>query len=254
MARIENIYEETLLAAGTTSTIDLSFPYDRYVYTGSGSLVGNITITTSGSPVKGQILEIQWNCTFTGGGASVSILGITLNTSLFGKSSLIKCYYNGSSWDTQLIPDFYESQVIVNDNIVNTTIVGEKLASATVSPSKLSAAANANVLVVEISFEANEQCNNTVIMPSAGTFNVIDYEVIRAIAATDNGTITPRINGAAITLSSAITLVASTAINTTATTNCTANNTFAAGDSITFVAAKTTAGGKVRLSVKWTKS
>lgn len=254
MAKLENIYEETLLAAGSTVTIDLTKPYERYVFTGSGALVGNITITTSGSAIKGHTLEIQWNCTFSAGGAAVSILGGTLDTSLFGKSLLVKAYYNGSSWDLQLIPDFYESQIISNNHIVNATIAGSKLVNATVDVSKLSGSVNTKVLVVECSFESGEQCNNTIVMPVSGTLNRIDYEVIRALANTDAGTITPQINGVGVTLSSAITIPLSTVINTTGSTNCTANNTFAADDELRFVAAKTTAGGKVRLAIKYTQT
>lgn len=255
MAKIENIYEETLNPAGTTVTIDLDSPtYERYVFTGTGALAGAITITTSGTPLKGHTLEIQYNCTFSVGGATITILGVVLNGSLIGKSLLIKAYYNGSSWDTQLIPDFYETKVISNSHIVDATITGSKISSATVDPTNLNTTANTRILVLECSFEANEQCNNTVIIPVTGTMNKIDYEVIKALSNTDVGTIVPKINGSNVTLSSAISIPLSTTINTTGTTNCTAANTFTAGDTLTFVAAKTTAGGKVRLTIKYTQT
>lgn len=254
MAKLENIYEETLLAAGSTVTVDLTKIYDKFVFTGSGALVGNITLTTSGSALKGHLLRIQWNCTFTAGGAAVSILGTTISTSLFGKSWNAECYYNGTSWDISLVPDFMESQVVLNANLIDASITGAKLVNATVTPEELSTEANTQVLIIECSFESGEQANNSVVIPIKGTLNRINYEVIKALAATDAGTITPQINGVAVTLSAPISIAASTPINTQGNVNCTALNTFVADDVLRFVAAKTTAGGKVRITVKYIQS
>jgi hypothetical protein len=254
MAKLANIYEEDLDPNGVTSTIDLTVPYSKYFFTGTGDLTGAITITTSGTAIKGHILDMQFDLRFTADTGSITVLGNTLNTIFRGKTFSIEAYYNGSDWDVQLRPDFLDSQFIINNNIQGSTITGAKLASGTVAPSNLSTSANTNILVIECSFEANEQGNNAITMPVAGTLNRIDYEVIKALANTDAGTITPRIAGVAVTLSAPISIPLSTAINTTGSVNCTAANTFAADAVLTFVAAKTTAGGKVRLSIKYTQT
>lgn len=254
MARLENIYEEVLQAAGTTSTINLNYNYEKYVYTGTGALVGNIVINTSGTPVKGHVLKIQWNCTFSAGGATVTILGTSLSTSLYGKTFNIDAYYNGSSWDVAILPDFFETQIVTTNNIIDLAVTTAKINTSAVDVAKMSTAANKQITVLEVSFESGEQCNNSITMPNGFTLNSIYYEVIKALANTDAGTITPRIDGVAVTLSVAISIPLSTPVNTTASTNCTAANTGSAGAIVSFVAAKTTAGGKVRLTLNWTKT
>lgn len=253
MAKIENVYEETLLAAGSTSTIRLTDSYDRFVYIGSGALVGAITITTSGTPLKGHVLKIQWNCTFTAGGATVTILGNVLNAKYVGKSFITEAYYNGSSWDLHLMPDFYESSIIGTSHIVDGEVTAVKIQAGVLDTVKMTDNMNSQVMVAEVSFESGEQSTNAIIMPSDFVLDSITYQVIKALSATDAGTITPKINGSNVTLSSAISIPLSTIINTTATTTCTAANSGSAGDTLTLVAAKTTVGGKVRCTIQWRK-
>lgn len=254
MAKVENIFEQVLSAAGSTVAIDVADLYNRYVFTGSGVLVGNISIAPTGSPIKGTIINIQWNCTFTPGGATSTIFGLSLTSTLYGKSLLFECYYNGATWDVQLLPDLSETNIITTNNIVPLAVTGAKIASATVTLSNLVNDSNIQSEVLEISFETGEQCNNTIQIPTAFTVNRIYLEVIKALSATEAGTIVPKINGVNVTLNTPITLAASTAINTTSTYNCTALNTGIADDLLSFVAAKTTVGGKVRVTVKLTKS
>lgn len=253
MAKIENIYEEILLAAGSTSTIRLTDSYDRFIYTGSGMLVGAITITTSGTPLKGHILKIQYNCTFTAGGATVTILGNVLDSKYIGKSFIVEAYYNGSSWDLHLLPDFYETSIIGTSHIVDANVTAAKITAGVLDTVKMTDNMNSQVMTIEVSFESGEQSTNAVIMPSDFVLDSITYQVIKALANTDAGTITPKINGSNVTLSSAISIPLSTVINTTATTTCTANNSGSAGDTLTLVATKTTAGGKVRCTIQWRK-
>jgi len=254
MAKIEKVFTVALSAAGTTDTIPVTENFTEYVYTGTGALVGNIVITTSGSPVVGSTLILNWNCTFSAGGATVTILGEAIPSHLYGKTFIFKGIYNGASWDTNLLVDINQTQVITNTAIVNSIITGSKVTTNTIDTANLTTKANVEQTVIEVSFESGEQCNNTIRMASDFTLNTIYYEVIKALANTDAGTITPEINGVAVTLSSAISIPLSTAINTTASTNCTALNTGVANDLLTFVAAKTTAGGKVRITLKWTRA
>lgn len=108
-------------------------------------------------------------------------------------------------------------------------------------------------MVLEISMESGEQANNTIEMQNDFSIDSIYVEVIKAFAATDAGTIVPKINGTNITLNTPISIPASTAINTTYNHTCSSGNTGTSGDILSFVAAKTTAGGKARITVKWTK-
>jgi hypothetical protein len=133
------------------------------------------------------------------------------------------------------------------------------LAVAQIPDDEITAAKLANTLldelyIVEVSFEAGEQCNNRIKMPFAGTVVEMYGIVIKAIAGTDNGTIVAK-NAAGTTMGTGtLTFTASDALETAYTVTPSTNNTFAAGDVIYLTAAKTTAGGKARVSLKVTRS
>lgn len=91
-------------------------------------------------------------------------------------------------------------------------------------------------------------------MPYAGTVTGIYAYAVKAIAGTDNGTIVPKNNGGTTMGSGTITFTASDARGTAYTSTPATNNTFAAGDLLTFTTAKTTAGGLVQLSITVTRT
>lgn len=104
-----------------------------------------------------------------------------------------------------------------------------------------------------VSFEANEQCNNTIILPFAGTIDAIYAYVTHTMAAANDGTIVAQISGVPVTTGT-ITIVASSAVNTAVSVVPTALNVFAAGNALSFVTAKVTAGGKALISILVTRS
>lgn len=91
-------------------------------------------------------------------------------------------------------------------------------------------------------------------MPYPGTVTEIYAYATKAIAGTDNATIVPKDNGGTTMTAGTVTFTASDARGTAYTTTPTANNTFVAGDILTFTTAKTTAGGHALVSVKVTRS
>lgn len=107
---------------------------------------------------------------------------------------------------------------------------------------------------LDVSFETGEVGDFKIKMPFAGTVTEIYAYCYKAIAATDNGTITPKNNAGTTMTSGTITFTASDARGTAYTSTPSANNTFVAGDLITFTTAKATAGGKVMLSIKTTRN
>jgi len=125
---------------------------------------------------------------------------------------------------------------------------------ATVSSGTWSVATVASVTVLDVSFESGELGDFKIKMPYAGTLTEIYAYAYKAIAGTDNGTITPKNNAGTTMTSGTITFTASDARGTAYTSTPSANNTFVAGDLITFTTAKTTAGGKVMLSIKTTRN
>lgn len=92
-----------------------------------------------------------------------------------------------------------------------------------------------------------------VTMPFAGTVTSIYAYATKAISATDNGTIVPKNNAGTTMTAGTVTFTASDARGTAYTTTPSANNTFIAGDVLTFTTAKTTAGGWVLLTITYTR-
>jgi hypothetical protein len=104
-----------------------------------------------------------------------------------------------------------------------------------------------------MSFETGEQTATKIYFPFAVTINKIRGIVMKAIAGTDNGTITGA-NASGASTGGVITATASDALNTEYSATPTTNNTVVAGSYYKLTSAKTTAGGKVLVTLEYSRS
>jgi hypothetical protein len=110
-----------------------------------------------------------------------------------------------------------------------------------------------DIVTIPMSFETGEQTATKIYFPFAVTINKIRGIVMKAIAATDNGTITGA-NASGASTGGVITCTASDALNTEYSATPTTNNTVAAGSYYKLTSAKTTAGGKVLVTLEYSRS
>lgn len=109
------------------------------------------------------------------------------------------------------------------------------------------------IIVVPLSFETNEQTTTKIYFPYKVTVNKLRGIAMKAIAATDNGTITAS-NATGAMTGGVLTFTASDAIDTEKNASPSTNNVIAADSYIQLVSAKSTAGGKVHVSVEYTRT
>lgn len=114
---------------------------------------------------------------------------------------------------------------------------------------------NANVLseivTIPLSFETGEQTITKIYFNNKVTVNKIRSIVMKALAATDAGTITAASSGGAMA-SGVITHAAGEALNTEQSVSPTTNNVIAINSYIQLTSAKTTVGGTVLVTVEYT--
>lgn len=125
---------------------------------------------------------------------------------------------------------------------------------ATVSAGTWSVGSISDVITLDVSFESGEVGDFKVKLPYACTVAEIYAYAYKVIAGTDAGTIVPKDNGGTTMTGGTITFAASDPRGTAYTSTPSANNTFTAGQLLTLTTAKTTAGGKVLVSVKVTRN
>lgn len=107
---------------------------------------------------------------------------------------------------------------------------------------------------LDVNFETGEVGDFKIYMGFPGTL-VNEYAyATKVIAGTDNGTIVPKNNAGTTMANGTITFTAADPRGTAYTAAPTTNNTFVAGDVLTFTTAKVTAGGKVHLSLRFTRA
>ncbi len=104
---------------------------------------------------------------------------------------------------------------------------------------------------VPMSFETGEQTTTKIYFPMKVTVNKIRGIVMKAVADTNNGTITCG-NSAGASTSGVITATASAALNTEYSVSPTTNNVVLADGYYSLTSAKVTPGGKVLVSLEWT--
>ena len=108
------------------------------------------------------------------------------------------------------------------------------------------------IVTVPLSFESGEQTATKIYFPFAVTINKIRSIVVKAIAATDDGTITGA-NSTGDSANGVITVAASSALDTEDSASPTTNNEVAADSYYKLTSAKSTAGGKVLVTLEYTR-
>lgn len=109
-----------------------------------------------------------------------------------------------------------------------------------------------SVITVPVSFETGELGASRVYFPFAVRITKILSGVTKAIAASNNGTITGA-NATGVSTGGVITHDASDPIGTRETATPTTNNTVAADSYYQLTTAKSTAGGKALVTLEYTK-
>lgn len=122
-----------------------------------------------------------------------------------------------------------------------------------VSIASLAAALLKGVTTVPMSFEAGEQAQVKVYFPYKVTINKIRGIATKAIADTTNGTITGA-NTDGTSANGVITAVALDALNTEYAVSPTTNNVVLADGFYKLTSAKVDAGGKVLVTLEWTRT
>lgn len=243
-----NAGKTDLTAADNTSvTLTVNSSKRYQLVTGTATLsTGDyvIAFSTTGA-IAGDTFIVEYNANVTISGNNVTIGGRTLTAyeALTG-GLLFKGYYDGSAWQTSVYYDLGGGYTLTTANISNSSITVDKVENNL----------KYEWLYISGSFETGEVGDYKIKMPYSGTVSEIYAYATKAIAGTDDGTITPKDNGGTTMTAGVITFTASDARGTAYTSTPTANNTFVAGDILTFTHAKTTAGGKVNISVKITRS
>lgn len=173
------------ITMGTSGTVTLT-PGTNGNYlkvSGSPTLSGNYTITgTVGN--NGDVFEVFYEATpdTSNGSHVVSIFGYTLTDAQAVAGALyIKAISNGSTW--------------------NTKIINDSQAEGVIPVSALSDQSNEFLIGVPISFEANEKgeiwiplINPNVAQSNKIKINAVDYNVIKTVAGTDDGSISIKLS------------------------------------------------------------
>jgi hypothetical protein len=107
------------------------------------------------------------------------------------------------------------------------------------------------ILSFNMSFETGEQTTTRIRFPMKVTINKIRTVVMKALAAVDVGTVTGS-NSTGASANGVVTVAISEALNAEDVATPTTNNVVEADDFYSLTTAKTTAGGKVLVSLEYT--
>lgn len=139
--------------------------------------------------------------------------------------------------------------------IANLAVTTAKINDGAVTAAKLSTELKTLNLSYRVSFETGYQGPYNIPLDFAGSVTNIYAQAIKAIAATDNGTIVLKNDaGVDMTVTTPIEFVASDPRGTSYNSAITSNNTFLAGAVISLTTAKTTAGGEVLVTLTIVRS
>lgn len=213
-------------SGATYSLVSIKGEQVEYTIEGTGTLAANYTISTAETLFIGKTFKLYFKADVTKGAFNFNILGTNLSTTQLKRESTIEAVYNGTSWDLNITPNTVSTAWIKNsDNSTENNLV---------------------TFVLPVSFETGEQSNNSIYIPFEYVLVEGAYCITKAIAGTDNATITVKTDG---TSRGVTTILASTVINTE--NKLTISNTTGnvGGYYAQIVTAKTTAGGKALVTL-----
>ena len=278
-----------IATTGGTYNVDLeSFSSSvlvGFATSGPYTMTGSVTIAPTGTPKENTSVNIFLSGNITLGANTFTVFGTSIPASLIKNNLVVLCNYLGGSWFVSVFASFMDNGVLrqvvdtgslldeavttakidddavttakIDDDAVTTVKIDDdavttaKIDDDAVTAAKLSTQSKKYPLVVEVSFETSEVgCNNTILMPHDGKVNKIYWQVTHPIAGSNDATVTPKDGSGTTMTGGTITITQSSVLNTEGEVSVTANNTFAAGDYIKFITAKTNAGGKARLVIE----
>ncbi len=138
--------------------------------------------------------------------------------------------------------------------IINNAVTTAKILDSNITTAKLESNLKYELIPLQVSFETGEVGDVKIKLPFPGTvFEIYSY-AIKAISATDNGTIVFKNNAGTTMADGTITYTASDPRGTAYTSAPSTNNTFSVGEYLTITTAKVTVGGKIQLSIKYIRS
>ncbi len=202
----------TLTAAGAVIQLDPNVNTRIQKFIGNATLVDDVSVSFTGTPIEGDDFVLHYVATLGKVINSVTLAGNSLSESeaLLGHI-LIYAYYDGSTWVTIKLqdPDYVRGQQ--------------------------------DTFIAPASFEADEVGTLYFQAPFDFKITLINANVSKTVAGTDDGSIVIDINGSTV---ATLTIPSTSGVGTQVVNSPSTSNTGSAGDLIGVTSSKTTAGGR----------
>lgn len=242
-------YGEATIALGTsgTTTLKANTAKQKQILTGTQELDGDLEIALSVvDAIAGDIFFIENNAKITLGAFTYIIAGISLTaTQAFNGGHLILAYYNGTAWNTWLLLN-------MNNSATRGNLENDDIATGTIDIQKIEAAHQKTTTTLSLSFETGYVGAHKSPVQYPGTVTKVIAYVTKAIESTDDASIIVK-DGSGNAMGT-IVVARGAGIGNAFTLSPSANNTFVAGDVLTFETAKSTKGGGVNISIEQTRT
>ena len=241
-------------SSGGTTTLVSNVDDRVQEINGSDTLTSdfNVFIDTTGA-VAGDTFTIGYGASIITGGFEVSIgdasdpVVLTTSQALRG-GWIISAYYDGAFWNTIAFPSFRKTALTNHFQLETLFILDDNI-----TPAKLTPEGRTEVITFPVSVDDSDELgDHKVVMPYSGTVVGIDYAVSKDIQGANDASVVAKDNAAGVMATTTIT--GGSAIGTIFSESPSANNTFVAGDILTFTTSKATVGGKVLVSLKITRT
>tara|TARA_R110000803_G_scaffold16197_6_gene44481 strand:+ start:2125 stop:3885 length:1761 start_codon:yes stop_codon:yes gene_type:complete len=240
-----------VVAGGTTTFVGGTSPKYQTL-TGTVALASNAIydLQVAGA-VNGDEIWLSYNASVTNGAFNTTIFNITLtdDQALIG-GLLFHAKFMSGGWHSNVYAD-------LNNGLTNKYRIPTELYGAgTVDAAAVETTLKTETITRRVSFEAGEQCDNTITMGYPGSVVSIFFSVDSVIAGSDAGMITPKDNANVAMTNGLISVTASASLDSIFTTAGVIGgaNTFVDGDVLKFTSAKSSNGGFGTLSIKVLKA
>lgn len=194
------VYETVTASSVNISTNDPTMSYN-IISTGTPSMAASYTVSTTGTPFQGHKVIIKYEATVDFNGNTLTLMGTTIDVAYEAKKFIVESIYDGTVWNTVVIVDFDQPDIVIADSIkdnavtvnkiLDGAITGAKILDGAITSSKLDPTASMlqSATVIITSAEILTAYSNPIdIVPGVG---ILTHQVISASLTSDTGGITP---------------------------------------------------------------
>ena len=130
------VYEGVTSASVNIDVNDPTIVY-KIISTGTPSMGASYTVATTGTAIKGHKVTIKYEAAVDFNSNALTLMGTSIDVAYEAKKFIVESIYDGAAWNTIVLVDFDQTDIIIADSIKANAVTSTKILDNSISSSKI---------------------------------------------------------------------------------------------------------------------